>query len=77
MLDIIGNLHAPAEEDQEPIQIPGWHINSTEPVEGWVAYRVEPTSPRRVFGGHPTFFYVFPDRETFEATRSQDEQDSI
>ena len=73
MLDIIGTLYEPTGEMlqgedgpyPEMALIPGWHVNSPEPVEGWEAYQVTPTSPRRVFGAHPTFFYVFPDEETF------------
>ncbi len=73
MLDIIGTLYEPGTYDAEgneltaPVAKAGWHVNSPHPVEGWEQYRVEPSSPRRVFAGHPTFYYMFPDEATFEA----------
>ena len=74
MLDIIGTLYT---QDAEPVALPGWHVNSPHPVEGWERYRVEPSSPRRVFADHPTFYYVFPDDATFDLLRSPDEAESI
>lgn len=73
MFDIIGTLYEPGTYDAEgneitaPVALPGWHVNSPEPVEGWEAYAVTPNAPRRVFAGHPTFFYVFQDEATFNA----------
>ena len=61
MYDIIGTLF------EDETALPGWHVNSPFPVEGWEQYQVTPTTPRRVFAGHPTFFYVFPDEAAFEA----------
>jgi hypothetical protein len=73
MYDIIGTLYTPGTYDDEgneltpPVALPGWHVNSPHPVEGWEQYQVEPSSPRRVFAGHPTYCYVFPDEATFDA----------
>jgi len=73
MFDIIGTLYTPGTYDDEgneltpPVPLAGWHVNSPFPVEGWEQYQVTPTSPRRVFAGHPTFCYVFPDEATFDA----------
>jgi hypothetical protein len=64
MYDIIGTIYS---EDEEPVALPGWHVNSPFAVVGWEEYQVEPNSPRRVFAGHPTFCYVFPDEATYEA----------
>lgn len=72
MLDVIETLYDGGEFDSEgnvivgPVEIPGWHVNSTREVPEWAGYKTEPTTPRRVFGGAQTFFYMFPDKETFE-----------
>jgi hypothetical protein len=60
MYDTIGTLF------EDETALPGWHVNSPFPVEGWEQYQVTPTSPRRVFAGHPTFFYVFDNQEVFD-----------
>jgi hypothetical protein len=73
MYDIIGSLYAPAEDGQEPVVLPGWHVNSPHPVEGWEQYRVEPAAPRRVFAGHPTYCYKFPSKEAFKELVGEDE----
>jgi len=67
MFDIIGTLFS----DETPLE--GWHVNSPEPVEGWEQYEATPTTPQRVFAGHPTFFYVFPDEETFNTLTTDSE----
>lgn len=73
MYDIIGTLYEPGTYDAEgneltaPVAKPGWHVNKPFPVEGWEKYQVAPKSPHRVFAGHPTFCYVFPDQATFDA----------
>ena len=64
MTDIIGTLYDGADP---PAALPGWHVNSPEPVTSWAAYEVQPATPHRVFAGHSTFFYVFPDQAAFEA----------
>lgn len=73
MLDIIGTMYEPGTYDAEgneltaAVELPGWHVNSPQPMAEWAAYQVEPATPRRVFAGHPTWFYVFPDQAAFEA----------
>lgn len=44
-------------EEATPLQ--GWHLNTTEPLEGLDEYLVTPTVPRRVFAGVNTYFYIF------------------
>jgi hypothetical protein len=66
MYDIIGTLY------EDHTELPGWHVNSPRPVAGWESYQVEPSAPRRVFAGHPTFFYVFDNQEAFEALANQE-----
>lgn len=65
-IDEIGTLYEAlppdAPEGTQPTPLPGWHINATHPVPGWVAHRVTPATPRRVFGGVPTVFYTFPSK---------------
>lgn len=63
-LDVIGVLYS---ADEEPVALPGWHVNSPFPVEEWEQYQVTPTTPRRVFAGHPTYCYVFESKEAFVA----------
>lgn len=47
--------------------MPGWHVNATHPVPGWGAWRVTPSTPRRVFDGGETVFYTFADRAEYLA----------
>lgn len=66
-LDIIGTLYADAPEGYQPDALPGYNVNATHPVSGWEAQRVTPATPRRIFGGIPTVFYTFDDKESFDA----------
>lgn len=71
-MDNIGIMYAPvAEEDQNPVALEGWHVNTPNAIEGWDAYAVIPTVPRRVYAGHPTFFYVFASEEEFVAKATE------
>ena len=49
----------------EPTILDGYHVNTTEAIEGADEYRVSPTVPRVVYAGVETFFYAFPDEATF------------
>ena len=71
---ILGELQSPTGEfttDPEGFEIPvmetieGFHVNTTEAIEGADEYRVSPTVPRVVYAGVETFFYLFPDEDTF------------
>lgn len=62
MLDVIGTLYS---TDETPVLVPGWHVNSPWPVAGWEAYKVSPTTPRRVFAGAPTHCYTFESEVAF------------
>ena len=65
-MDIIGTMYAPVtEEGQEPVALPGWHVNTPQPVEGWEAKQVMPATPQRVYAGHATYFYSFASEEEF------------
>lgn len=72
-MDIIGTIYTPAVLDAEgnvvtePQAIPGWHINAPAEVEGWEAYQVFPETPMRVYAGHETVCYSFPDEAAFTA----------
>ena len=48
-----------------PTILEGYHVNTTEAIEGADEYRVSPTVPRVVYAGVETFFYCFPDEDTF------------
>jgi len=83
MFDIIGTLYTPGTYDDEgneltpPFPLDGWHVNSPFPVEGWEQYQVEPSTPRRVFAGHPTHCYVFPDEATFDDLVNPPQPDEV
>lgn len=67
VLDANGNI------TEQPLELDGWHVNTTHPVTGWDAYRATPTAPRRVFGGVDTIFYTFASKRTFQlALKSAD-----
>ena len=76
-IDIIGTLYgsstpsdylddAGMEYNLPPVALPGYHVNATAAVAGWESFKVMPTTPRRVFGGHSTHFYTFADRAEYE-----------
>lgn len=58
-LDVIGKLFTQPTETTPAAELPGWHVNAPWPIAGWDAYKVTPTTPRRVFGGQQTVFYTF------------------
>lgn len=63
--DVIGTIQKrTGGTDENPIykEVPGYHVNTTEPVPEWEKWRVEPSEPYRVFFNHPTYFYSFPGR---------------
>lgn len=43
-IDVVGLLFNESGE-----QSPGWHVNTSEPIEAWELYRGNPKSPKRVF----------------------------
>ena len=72
-IDIIGTIHKPTGviltdsdgmEYPEYAPIPGWHLNSTEPVAVWEQYQVFPSGTyHRVFAGAETYCYRFDNEE--------------
>ena len=58
----IGNLFEYSNiEDEEPKQLKGWHVNSSEDIKEWKPFEVIPTSPRVKFPeGVKTYYYSFP-----------------
>ena len=64
MLDVIGTLHS---ADEPPVLVPGWHVNSPWAIAGWVAHKVTPETPRRLFAGAPTHCYTFESEAAFLA----------
>jgi hypothetical protein len=56
--------------DTPSTELPGYHVNTTFPVGAWAAFRVFPTTPSRVFGGHETHFYAFEDRAAYVAVKA-------
>ena len=76
MIDILGTLYTPGTYGPdmtvitEPVALPGYHVNTLEPVEGWDDYLIAPTQPRRVFAGAATVCYKFTDEAAFLAART-------
>ena len=67
-IDEIGTLYdAPVDEETPAVALPGYHVNSTCPVAEWAAYKVTPATPRRIFGGIPTYFYTFASQAEYES----------
>lgn len=72
-IDPIGTLYTPGTYDAQgqvitaPAVIPGYHVNTTRPVDAWSAKQVTPATPQRVFAGAQTFFYTFADADEYEA----------
>ena len=71
MIDILGTLYTPGTygDDMQVITpavaLLGFHVNTPEAIPEWSAFRVTPSTPRRVFGGNSTFFYTFPTEAEF------------
>ena len=57
-LDVIGKLFTQPETGPAA-ELPGWHVNAPWPIAGWDAYKITPSTPRRVFSGQATVFYTF------------------
>ena len=76
MIDILGTLYTPGTYDADmeiitpAVALPGYHVNTPIAIMEWEAFRVEPNAPRRVFGGHVTYFYSFADEAEFLAQRT-------
>jgi hypothetical protein len=75
-LDELGTLYGPAtanaqgEVTAQPAALPGWHVNATAAVLGWDAYKVTPSTPRRVFGGATTVHYTFTNQAAFQTAKA-------
>lgn len=76
MIDILGTLYTPGKYDSDmqvitaPVALPGYHVNTPTAVAEWSAFEVTPNAPRRVFGGHVTYFYSFTNEAEFLAQRT-------
>ena len=61
----------------EPTILQGFHVNTTESIEGADEYLVSPTVPRVVYAGVETFFYAFPDEATFRTFIPEEVYDDV
>jgi hypothetical protein len=67
--DILGKLYTPSELDEEGNIIKqgealsGFHINTTDLLEGLDEYLVTPSVPRVIFAGAETYHYRFADEQ--------------
>lgn len=52
-VDVIGVMYRNEGTDEEPNMVakPGYHVNTTSPIEGWEANQVFPATPSRVYWG--------------------------
>jgi hypothetical protein len=61
--------------EKEATYIDGWHLNSLEEIPEFAEYKVAtPKTPVRTYAGvspDKTYFYRFPDQETFEKLRAK------
>ncbi len=67
-ISIVGAIHEIDNADAENPTIAtldGYHVNSTEKIDGWDKYEIQPESPSQVFYGVPTYFYRFKDEDEF------------
>lgn len=64
-MDIIGIIYKVVADGEPAIELPGFHVNTPEPVEAWADKQVFPKTPSRVYGGHETFHYVFSSESEF------------
>lgn len=73
-ISIIGIIHEIDNTGKEPVitTLDGYHVNSTEKVEGWDKYEIQPESPSQVFYGVKTYFYKFPSEEVFMINSPKD-----
>lgn len=75
MLDVIGKLYnddGTYDDDGTVLTLPtekeGYFVNATLDYLFIADYKVSsPVTPTRVFSGTETYFYLFPDQETFES----------
>lgn len=77
MISIIGKIHTVDNTDPENptvTELEGYHVNSTELVEGLESFIVEPSSPKQTFFGVPTYFYKFADESEFDLAMNPPEQ---
>lgn len=60
-LDIIGKMYNVTGDPENPTvtELEGWHVNSTEQIDGLEQYAVTPTVPKQVFAGVDTYCYRF------------------
>lgn len=73
--DIIGTIYQPTgvmltdsdgNEYPEMEAIPGYHVNTPEPVPEWDAYRIYPVTPSRVYAGKEPVCYSFATATEYE-----------
>ena len=77
-IGLIADTHATHDDEGNELTpityLPGWHVNTLEPVEGWEQYRCHPAVPYRIYTPPlVTVCYRFPDEATFRALLPDDE----
>ena len=75
-LDIIGKMYEITGDAENPTvtELEGWHVNTTEEVEEWEAYKVNPSHKRRVFAGVEKFCYLFQSEIHFKTLLPETEE---
>lgn len=77
---IIGKLYDvdnPEPETPTVIELDGFHVNSTDEVQEWQQFKVEPSTPRHTFFGVPTHFYRFADESEFREHYQNDSDEEF
>jgi hypothetical protein len=69
-MDIIGKIYKIV-GDEFATELPGFHVNTPEPVAAWADKQVFPKTPSRVYGGHETFYYVFSNEAEFISSNEE------
>jgi hypothetical protein len=77
-MDIIGTIYDIDRTDPEnPVSTPldGFHINTTQPLQGLDDYLVEPEVPQQVFAGVVTYHYRFDNEQQAKDLIGYDSED--
>ena len=71
-IDVIGTMYD--KDFDAPNALPGYHVNSTEDVPEWSAFKITPNTPTRMWlGSDVVYCYKFDSKEQYETFSEGDE----
>lgn len=71
VIDVIGLMYD-LTDTENPVELGGYHVNSTEDVPEWAGYKVSPVTPACVFMGIDVVHcYKFANKQHFESLMEQ------